>query len=396
MSTNQLGIVWHNENGVINTLQGIVGGGGWQTTNETSIQATLLVATTYSYYTTTMSDATAVFRKNGSNGNQTTTNSNFGSYIMNTDTTHSDSATANDLVNGKCTIAGAAPILQQGVQMNTVSPCAHQGSGGPGNNGLTISTLVQFVPIQGGTGGTNGNSTSTYGTQTLVTLGGSASYMSVSIDTSSAGTATTTFNKNGSAGNQTLSISSGTTGIFTDTTHSDSLAASNLVDFRYISLAASGTIWSIYYFFTPAASSGQDLTSSLTGHQLSTSATGGWGGPLRIGGGATLLTSQGYVSYAATAYKARLTSDASSGGNTGLVTLQIQGLNGNNVASFSLGVAGSAIDLTHSDSLTPGQLINASYTASPGSISFSSGGITLDDGSYVIPAHPTSFAAVYG
>lgn len=391
-TTNQLLISAGNQNGVGSGFMAVVGGGQWTGAPSTSQQVALSIGATFSNmsaeYTGGIANGTLTFRTNAVNGNQTVT-ANTGRA---TDTTHSDTAVATNLVDYTYT-TGFASVTHINVQMNTATPYTIQGSGaGSGLSSVNFTTTPRYTTAMGGNGGSSPQSSPNFACQQGIEQTGTASKFAIFITGSSSGTITVNLNKNGSTANSTVSPGSGTTGFVTDATHTDSLTAGDLLCVAFSSTNASGNM-SGWWFSFVGNTSAMDGTCSAAGTNSASNPPPSTFFP--FGGSMTTTTaqadSQAYISYALTAKLLRAT--WSGGTTSATLNFQIGGVNGNMSVSWS-GTGGIVVDLTHMDSLSATNLIGGAIT-SGSSIKINSVGFGPDDGS-VSGARPTSQGGMHG
>lgn len=189
------------------------------------------------------STITVTFRKNTAAGNGTVTSSGNGQFV---DSTHSDTIADNDLINTKSVgasgVAYSATIITIGLRYDhTAAFTTYWSNGANGAIESYTTTTTSWAPVAGGI--LNGFITSGEAdVQAEIRAAGTWDDLSFfSVSNSKAGN-TTFQSRIGSAnGNQTLTITSSGTGLFEDTTHTDSLSSGNLVNTQ-ISTATSGTV----------------------------------------------------------------------------------------------------------------------------------------------------------
>lgn len=126
---------------------------------------------------------------------------------------------------------------------NAVSFFSATGLGGSRLFRISAASTTNYVPI-GGEGGALVTTTDADDTtRPPVAIDGTASRLRASI-TANARTSTTTINfrKNGANGNQTLSIGSGATGVFEDTSNTDSVAFNDRLGYSIVTGTGTGNI----------------------------------------------------------------------------------------------------------------------------------------------------------
>ena len=189
-------------------------------------------------------------RANGANGNQVVTipSGTTGDFE---DTTHSDSLASGDLVAISIACAGAVgaiPLLRSLMD----------------DGGANSTFVAMYRGFSYGTAGTRhtyifGDGAYSFNTDALAQWKspGAATYsdlrLYVSANTRN-GAYTWTFRKNGASGNQVVTIPSSTTGEFEDTTNSDSVVATDLVNYRTVLAGTTGSVTVRIVHMTLAAS----------------------------------------------------------------------------------------------------------------------------------------------
>lgn len=188
---------------------------------------------------------TYTFRKNATNG--TLTLSVSGSAGVFEDTTHSDSIAADDLVDMQQVTGTGSDTIDP--RVNTTDFVSTNGdsllhayaSANTGIIAFAISTTNYVMP------GILDKNQTTESTQQLKTRLSTANdgtitvkKLRVSVSANATTVASTVdFRKNAASGSQTISIAGGATGIFTDTTHTDSLTATtDKICFRVVNADA--------------------------------------------------------------------------------------------------------------------------------------------------------------
>jgi hypothetical protein len=388
--TNQLLISAGNQNGIGSGFMAVVGGGQWTGSPSLAQQITMKIGATFSNQSAEfiggLVNGTLTFRINAVNGNQVCV----GQTGRITDTTHSDTAVAGNLVDYTYT-TGFASVTHINVQMNTVTPYTLQGSGaGSGTPSMNFSTTPRYTTAMGGNGGGSPQLSPNFACQQGIEQSGTVSQFAIFITGSSSGTITVNLNKNGSTANSTLSPGSGTTGLVVDVTHTDSCAAGDLLCVAFSSTNASGNMSSWTFSFV-GATSAMDGTCSAAGTNTlaSTPAYFPFGGSMSDT--TAQSDAQAYASYALTAKLLRVT--WSNVTTSATAVFQNGGVAGNMTVSWS-GTSGIVVDSTHTDSVSPTNLIGGAVT-SGSSININSIGFGPDDGS-ISGAHPTSQGGMHG
>lgn len=214
------------------------------------------------------SSTTITVRKNASNSALTVTVAASG---ITEDTTHSFSIAAGDKLNygtntGVCTVAYFATTFA--ATASTTVRCLGNNNG----TNVTYSTasLTSSSPLGGGYMSHAGVPDSGSGNQTTIRSAGTISNAIISVGTNSGTTSGTfTSRKNGANGNLSIVVGS-STGILEDTTHSDSVVSSDLVNWAFAAGATSPNVALIYAggdFTTSAGNVPQIHNDADTGDQ---------------------------------------------------------------------------------------------------------------------------------
>lgn len=214
------------------------------TLTETNIQHRIKAAATaqnlfvYISVNARTTSTTATFRNNGANGNLTVSIGGGLTGIFE-DTTNTDSLAIDDLVNyvivtGTGTENFTTRIIS--VELSTTNNTTHFINGDA--DGVTQSAnLTNYYTIAGTISGRT-TETDTLADANFIF---NASNLECNISANSVTAASTlTFRKNSAAGNQSISIGSSTTGIFEDITNTDSIIASDEINYQLIT-GATGT-----------------------------------------------------------------------------------------------------------------------------------------------------------
>jgi len=190
--------------------------------------------------TTTASTVTS--RKNAADGNQTFSIS-AGATGTFTDTTHTDSIVATDAIAVKVVVGATSTLATADLAMifaattNTVTPLQYnyfQTSVGP-------ASVTSYLPI-GGSNNNVTNNTTEANAKVRQRKAGTYQAATIHIGTNGRSTATTfKSRKNGVDGTMTVSIASGagSIGFFSDTTHTDTIAAGD--DYNLSTVTGTGT-----------------------------------------------------------------------------------------------------------------------------------------------------------
>lgn len=194
---------------------------------------------------TSTNAVTTTFRVSGVSGNQTLSLTAATTGLFE-DATHTDTYAATDTINGQWVTGAGTSNTAPTVLGVCLSPSASAydlaGGNGYTTSSSTLSTSApSYFPILGSDKAsyeaTEANA------QVNFPHNGSFSHLRYGVTGSAgtSGTMTGTFRKNGASGNQSVSIANNTTGLFEDTTHTDSVATNDLVNSE-ISGLTGGTV----------------------------------------------------------------------------------------------------------------------------------------------------------
>lgn len=184
-------------------------------------------------------------RKNGGDGNQVVsiTSSSTGTFE---DTTNTDTIAAGDEINYSIVTAGSSGS----VSPNCIQTWLEPSIGGAvnrnstlagGGAGLTFSSATEYLPLVGN----NGTVTVEAETQFKSGVAGVIKNLFAYISGNSRGTTSTyTLRKNGGNGNLTVSITAGATGIFEDTSNTDTVAVGDNLNVALTQGSGGGTLTS--------------------------------------------------------------------------------------------------------------------------------------------------------
>ncbi len=192
--------------------------------------------------------------------------------------------------------------------------------------------------------------------QAIAVEAGVLSNLQVNVGANSLGSsASAATRKNGSAGAQSVSISAGSTGIFEDTTHTDSLAGADLWCLSQ-TLPSTAGLFAVHTVKLAGGASGDTtFASALSQSGTTTNFFGMWGSgaqtsesvvfhPIACAGTWSLLT-------------VRVGTNGQASGTT-TVTSRKNGAAGNQSVSFAGAATGTFQDTTHTDSIAPGDRID--------------------------------------
>ena len=292
-----------------------------------------------------------------------------------TDTTHTDNIASGSKINWSVAqTAGGAGQISFGWRSSVISS-AYQASPqyAARTSGVSInSATTYYEPI----GATSGSSATTTEAQVQYKLGSATTwsnlYAYINSNTLSGGTPTLTFTGRKSATNltNTVSFASAETGLKEDTTHSDSLAAADLVDFSVVSTGTTGSA-SYNYVGVRSASAARNLvldkrTSSISATTYYADVEGdGWS-----------TSESSYKYYFPTASSMRLqNAQTYATAYTATVTWTLRQNGADAAIVVTNSGTGLAEDTTHTVTYAAGDLINWKVVAGGAGATFSFAGI---------------------
>lgn len=278
------------------------------------------------------------------------------------DTTNSVAVADGDLVNGALTTgsgSGTLTISAVGLEKSSAGQCSTRiGSfmSGAGSAFSTASSTVYY-----GCGTANGTTTESR-TQARAMEGCTLSNFQVYVDANARTTSCTIgTRKNGANGGQSVTVTAGSTGLFEDTTGSDTLAAGDLFNFRITSGAGTETLtWRMmtarYVSANPNCSL---LVSSAQAVALAAGATtyfaaSGYG----QGAGATEATHQAVMPFPGTIAKAGVYVSANASTADTTWVMRKNGADTAVTVTVTALTTGSFVDTTHSFAVARGDLVN--------------------------------------
>ena len=311
--------------------------------------------------------ASAQFRKNGANGNQFTSVIGQGGsqWLIGADTIHGDSVSAGDLVDVQLNSSGAYAFPSAwGSFFATGNHAA------PWSADMTLTGACapgDFLLLSGGRGGAVATE-SFLGPMTFT--GGGVQGLFINV-TANSFTASATFKSRigGVDGNQAVAIGAGLTGIFQDTTHSDTFTAGQFVIGHMVGGGSSSLSYSLAgaTYTNPSAPS-NDFWVSGVGTTL---ASGQFFSLFGVGGRAQENFLQQAFGFATTIsnFSAFISNNTSNGTTT--LALRKNGANANGVVSLGAGLTGWFIDTSHADIFQPADLVSvgAMLTGTSGFVS---------------------------
>jgi hypothetical protein len=185
---------------------------------------------------TTAGTFTQVVRKNSVNQTVTVTNA------APTDTTHTDSFAAGDTL-GLCWTASSSGSVQRFQAILTATSALHAAVYGAGHSGAGAAANFGTTTYQRVGGGLAITSTTELSVRSCAATAGTLSNLYFYIPTNTCdGAATVVSRSNGANANQTFTIGAGLTGGFTDSTHSDAIAAGDTFAAQTVVAGTTGTV----------------------------------------------------------------------------------------------------------------------------------------------------------
>lgn len=220
----------------------------------------------------------------------------------------------------------------------------------------------------------NGSNTTENNVKSTCPEAGTVSNCQIILSTNGkSGTSTYRSRKNGANGNQTISISGGATGIFEDTTHSDSVAAGDTFGFSLQSADASGALSRGLGAKWVGSTAGAIMAPGGTGFTTMTSGQTKYGGPFQAAvqdvTEARVKTPAPFTGTLDKVY-VYIASNASSAAVT--VVSRKNTADGNISVSVTGSTTGAFSDLTHSDSYVRTDLLDFKASGPNGNIVFAS------------------------
>lgn len=193
---------------------------------------------------TTTATSTLTFRKNAANGNQVLT---FASGITGEtqDTTHTDAVAVNDLVNYQIAAGTTGTSITSSIlsiMFDTTSGGNTKRHGIFGNISESGTGVTKFLVLAGAGGATTLTEANT---QTKCKLAGTWKYLQAFLTSTNSRAVADSFVSRigGVTGNMTATTTASTAGLYTDTTHTDTVASGNLLNYGLV-LGASASAMS--------------------------------------------------------------------------------------------------------------------------------------------------------
>lgn len=206
---------------------------------------------------------------------------------------------------------------------------------------------------------------------------------------------------NGAGGNQSVSISGGATGTFEDTTHSDSIADGDLLNYRVTTGAGTGsvTIQSVSSLVEHSGNVGMHVASHAT-TPMSVNASTVWS-PLhgRLLASTAEDRAQVTCRRATTLSRLRVYVAANAASGTSTVKVRVNGADGNESVSISASSTGEFEDTSNTDSVAVGDEVDLQFAAGgSGAITFALAQTESSDGVMAASCLSTSFSGttIYG
>lgn len=297
-------------------------------------------------------------RVNGANGNQIISVGASATGWF-TDSTHSDSVSAGQPYCWENTASSPTVTIASFAAQNT-SPLVAWEITGASTIGFPTTAGQEWVF---GAAIANLNNESVL--QSLARAAGTWKSLALRVNSSVTGTITVKSRKNGADGNQVLSAVNPTSAaVVQDTTHSDSIASGDLINFNYVCTAASGNWTTMSSEFAGTISAhdlgcvnintggGQAFSASTTYYQPLSSA---------LSTNTTEVNAQASLPYALTLSKLRTRVRANTSATATLKSRK-NTADGNCVISVTSGTTGELEDTTHSDSFAATDLANTVMT----------------------------------
>jgi hypothetical protein len=306
----------------------------------------------------------ATFRKNGADGSESVT---FNAGVTGTvfDTSNTDSISATDVVNVKVSNtagSGAATLRMFNAVFDT-------GNGNTlnkfvnidpiGTNNFTANATVNYIALNGYLGSFGGTTEAT--SQYKMRSAGTLKNMSVNIKSNSRATSTAfKSRKNAADGNLLVTIGAGVTGLVEDTSNSDSIVSTDLVDISILGGAESTSLvvnWVSTEFITTTSKFHMIVTinsgSMSTGNYFMMPGAGMSSSQLTSEANAIMTTKLAFTASNLFAYISGNTGSAA-----GTIELRKNSASATNTIAVTAGLTGLVEDTTHTDSFAVGDTID--------------------------------------
>lgn len=336
--------------------------------------------------TLSTSPTTLVSRINGASGNLTVSVGSSVTGAFN-DLTHTDTIAAGDLFNFMVTPAaagtGSMTFGSIVVEMDTTGQTFTQMFGKAGAASVTVAqNATTFFPYVG----KGQNSADNIASWPVVEASATISDAQVFVKTNTAsGSATLKSRKNGADGNILISITAASTGLFEDTTHTDSVVAGDLINFTFNVAAGTGSViltqWSVKH--TGSTANRTTIPAKDTNHFVSTASQTLFGGPWAA---IASLTSAPFADlpFAATVSGMTIRVNTNTRATASTVNLRKSGSNANQTISITASTTGQMSDATHTDTYAAGDSIN--FTCATGT---GAGNLSVDSMALIFQAPQT-------
>lgn len=346
----------------------------------------------------TSTACTVTFRKNTANGSQSIS---IGAAATGDfqDAVNTDAVIAGDLVDfvfvtsDGVVLTGSVNILFAATTNSTKRLTVNHGLG------VTAASTTNYLPLAGSNANTGVTTEANlqFKAKTAGTLTNFAAYISAN-----ARTTATTFGsrKNTAAGTLTVSVGSTATGLFEDTTHSDTVAVNDLLNYSLLTGTGTASITPQFLSceYTTTNSQGYVIASVGGGKVLSLSTTTYF----MLGGSASSsstteanVTSSALSTFNATNLQIRLTTNTVTAAST--VNLRKNSGNATNTASITASTTGIFEDTTHTDAIVATDDLNYQVvTGGTGtSLTVTLLGVLLTATTPAPPANTTNFFLMF-
>lgn len=232
-----------------------------------------------------------------------------------------------------------------------------------GGTSLSASTTNYFLIAQG----TLSNSTTESNYQTVLRGAAvTARDLTVRITSNDRGASTARFRKNTANGNQSVSIGAGLTGVFTDSSNTDSVAVSDTIDFS-LTVGSGGTVFRVSQFQCVFEGNGVATTFfSTTPNATTSDSTTLYVAPVAIGMSTTEANNQQLTRVALTQRGLRTRVNSNARTSTTTLKSRVGGADGNQSVSIGAGLTGVFEDTSNTDTIGLGVLFGSSVTTGTG------------------------------
>lgn len=291
----------------------------------------------------------ATLRKNAANGNETFSIADAASGVFE-DATNSDAVSAGDNFNSTWARTGAASNaywIRSLFEASSGHACLYWAGGL--TSSISANSTTQYIAPAGSASSNATESKRKAKVRTAGTLTNGHVYVSANGRTTD-----TTFKSrvNGADGTISIVFGSGVTGLIEDTTHTDTLAAGDDINWRWTTSTGGGTLSPVFLGLAISASSTQnDLFSQVNAARAASGTMGHW--PITSGGAsATTTEANAKVQHGfdGTASRLRVYLAANTYSADATMTFRKNGANGNQTVTLTAGATGWFEDATNSDS----------------------------------------------